>query len=636
MKVNVIKSNQVYSLVLVLLSTTISLLVLELFTRKLDGYYIDRLNLVNIKDIKISSLDIPEKTKQYALKLNVNADVDMQWFIVNPAKFYDGLQRSKKLWQQWENSRKDQSAIDSLKVWNKNFVLDSYENGSDVFFDTFPGYAFVYDVPNGNPHPRYRYQPDSLLPYGLATNHFGWRGPNLPNMKKNNVIRVGFIGASTTVGNTDIFSYPEFVCSWLNLWANKQRNNIEFECFNAGREGINSSDIASVVEQEIVQVNPDIVVYYEGSNQFAVQSSVKVKKFQKLRCIGNYFIDSLSNIAKNSALLKRILILLDINNLSTTEQNYELKNPGLLDRKVEEINLKELPVQLPTILADLDSMRNSLNKVNCEFILTSFRWLVSPEVKFDKRRHYAILKYLENQFPDIDRDVLYKLYKFQNRVFEYYAKKNKLSYLMFDENFPQDADLFIDGIHFSIDGQRLQGWVMFQELLPIVKLKIANGILPKNIEIANNYDDFSNKIEILNLKTVNQEIKECFTGKTLHQLDINKLNLVNTMAAIKKYDKFIEITSDQKQYHYISKIDLPKSIRGIIVGLTVIKGSFQVGILDADKNTWVKTIVTASPNENNKVYLTIPSLDCRKTLIISNGSTNNVSIGKIASIEFIE
>ena len=52
---------------------------------------------------------------------------------------------------------------------------------------------------------------------------------------------------------------------------------IKFETLNFGREGINSTDIRYIVEQEVTKFKPDYIFYYEGSNQFNLVYSVKDK-----------------------------------------------------------------------------------------------------------------------------------------------------------------------------------------------------------------------------------------------------------------------------------------------------------------------------------------------------------------------
>src|SRR5262249_5843702 len=106
------------------------------------------------------------------------------------------------------------------------------------------------------------------------TNQYGWRGPSIPFRKPEKTIRIAFVGASTTVNHHDFpFSYPELAGFWLDKWA-QENLGVRVEAINARREGTNSLDFVRVVRHDVIPMEPDFVVYYEGANQFAPQSVV--------------------------------------------------------------------------------------------------------------------------------------------------------------------------------------------------------------------------------------------------------------------------------------------------------------------------------------------------------------------------
>ena len=83
-----------------------------------------------------------------------------------------------------------------------------------------------------------------------------------------------FVGSSTTVGPPHLpFSYPELVGYWLNRWAQSQKLPVHFEVLNAARESIVSTDNVAIVKNEVAPLRPDLVVYYEGGNQFELTRS---------------------------------------------------------------------------------------------------------------------------------------------------------------------------------------------------------------------------------------------------------------------------------------------------------------------------------------------------------------------------
>ena len=138
-----------------------------------------------------------------------------------------------------------------------------------------PGQLFLYDAPDGQPRPPYRFLPDVTIPSGLTTNQIGWRGPPIENPRPERTVRIVFVGSSTVVEAHHLpYSWPEYVGHWMNVWSRAKGLGIRFEVLNAGRESINSTDIAAVVRTEVLPLRPDLVVYHEGGNQFRLASIV--------------------------------------------------------------------------------------------------------------------------------------------------------------------------------------------------------------------------------------------------------------------------------------------------------------------------------------------------------------------------
>ena len=54
------------------------------------------------------------------------------------------------------------------------------------------------------------------------------------------------------------------------MWLKANNYSLQAEIINAGREGIGSSDIAAILEQEVLPLAPDYVIYYEGANDLYV------------------------------------------------------------------------------------------------------------------------------------------------------------------------------------------------------------------------------------------------------------------------------------------------------------------------------------------------------------------------------
>ena len=104
----------------------------------------------------------------------------------------------------------------------------------------------------------------------------GWRGPPIEVPRGPRTIRIVFVGSSTVDRRPLVpYSYPEFVGYWLNLWAQAKKLDVRFEVLNSARESNVSTDLAAIVRTEVLPLQPDLVVYYEGGNQFRPESIVE-------------------------------------------------------------------------------------------------------------------------------------------------------------------------------------------------------------------------------------------------------------------------------------------------------------------------------------------------------------------------
>ncbi len=377
---------------------------------------------------------------------------------------------------------------DAFKAWNSAFVGDPCKHW---YLKDAPGRLFVYDPPGGSPHPPYRFLPDATTPIGLVTNAYGFRGAPVPAARQPRTIRIVFLGASTTVAPHHFaWSYPEFVGNWLNLWAKARKLDVTFEVLNAGREAIQSADSAAIMANEVAPLAPDLVVYYEGANQFDLGTIVPdlpprtSYATQLERQQRGWFAQRLHDLAYDSALARRLEALLATREARTDggewrKPDYVLRWPAGLDEKAPDLSRKDLPINLAAILADLDRIRAATVDAGGEMALASFKWLVADGMVLDPERHRAILEYLNVGYAPFRYRDLERLAVFQNRVLELYAASRKIDFLDIARLMPSDPDLFVDAIHGTQEGVKLRGWIALQLLIPVIDRHLADGTWPK-------------------------------------------------------------------------------------------------------------------------------------------------------------
>ena len=374
---------------------------------------------------------------------------------------------------------------DMFKAWNTALVGDPCRH---PYLRDAPGHLFVYDPPDGSPHPPYRFLPNATTPIGLVTNAYGFRGPPVPFVRTPKTIRIAFVGASTTVDAHHLaYSYPEFIGHWLNLWAASKRLDVRFEVLNAGRESINSVDIEAIVLQEVLPLRPDLVIYYEGANQFDLRTVVpSVAKPDPFARPAPAPVESVvSRWLNELALVRRVRALLRSTDTSAGDgrewpkPSYDLVWPAGLDERDPDIGRADLPVNLTTILRNLDGIRAATQAAGGELALASFVWLVKDGMVLNPIAHKSILDYLNKGYAPFRYRDLERLAAFENRVFAKYALAHRLAFLDVARLMPRDPDLFADAIHTTQTGGRLRAWVVLQELLPLVERHLANGTWPK-------------------------------------------------------------------------------------------------------------------------------------------------------------
>ena len=473
--------------VLLLATVLLGLVATELFVRHLD-------------DLDLFALPLPlpigaDTTSAQLDKMPLAPGVKREWFAATP----EPLPNRKPVpeqFQRWydeiERTHAETGAAfrggDLLKAWNSVRVGDPCTSS---FFRTAPA-LFEFDPPDGKPKPSYRFVPNVTGADTLTTNDYGWRGRPVPFKRGPRTIRIVFVGASTTVSSHHMpFSYPEFVGRFLELWAAARGLDLRFEVMNAGRESIDSRDIAAIVREEVVPLRPDLVVYYEGANQFGLASLVRelpraTASPPEEQLPPGRIAAWLAGAANYSALVRRVqaasgMLYRPRSGAEWPKPAYKLDWPPGLDEQAPDISRADLPTELSQILRDLDQIRGDLAGTGGELAVSSFRWLVRDGLVLDPVRHRYIIDQLNvRNFPFTYKDIA-RVAAFQNRVFETYARRHGLPFIDVDGTMPFDPDLYFDAIHKTYPGERMQGWVVFEQLVPLIEQRLASGAWPRTV-----------------------------------------------------------------------------------------------------------------------------------------------------------
>jgi len=468
--------------------TAIALAGAEVGARLLDGYRLGSIRLERSRD-RMAPPDSGRRSESqkwwggtdawpYVETLPTAAGVDVNWFRMQPP---DRALSQPDSDLETRARRYPRIPLEANYEWNRNAVVRAICRGYDGYEATFNQLEDIYlfDPIDGSDLPTFRFLRRASYPSGLRTNAFGWRGPDVALTKPLNTIRIAFVGASTTVGfHAEPYSYPEIVGLWLERWAGARHPGLSFDAINAGREAVNSRSLQAIVRQELIPVDPDLVVYYEGANQFWPGDFVSTPLPLRSRVSGR----AQNLLATYSAVGRRLenLMLAAGPGSEPFKPRMSVQWPRELDEDDPDLASPTLPIQLPRILGDLDTIRQALDAGAGRLVLTSFEWLVYPGMTLDPRRDAVLFAYLNTKYWPFSYAHMRRLLDFQNRVFRKYASEHGADFIDVAGVFPRDPRLFDDAIHMTRGGTRLQAWIVFNGLVPIIERRLASHEWPRS------------------------------------------------------------------------------------------------------------------------------------------------------------
>ena len=602
------------------LGLCLALILMEAVVRTLDGYPVFSRQLPATRAAAPRTEAPGTPVLEYVRGLPLADGVNRDWFNRSPAP----LPRpplSPELAAVAEQIRPLTVSSEMFKRWNTRFIQERV-CGGDPFFRQFPGFAFSYDPPEPSALPPYRYLADVATPYGLVTNRLGFRGHEISPDKPDHVIRIAFVGASTTVGShSQPFSYPEFIEPWFNLWAQANAPGVRFEIVNAGREGISSPDIAAIVRQDVAPLEPDLIIYHEGANQFTFRELIEEAGEA---IVVPSAVDSRTPLpgSEHFALIRRTDVLFQRMGRNAGAEPrkppYRLKWPASVDEAHPNPDAPLLPLHLGQVVSDLDDMGRTAATGGATLVVTSFVWMVKDGLIVDRVNQGALytllnLRHWPARYADIRR-----MADFQNRVFRAYADSRHVPFVDVAASFPLDAALFADPVHMTPDGDRLRAWIVFQGLVPLVQERLAAEQLPRR--------DREPFVATPEPTTLPRAALEC-RDFSRHVLVAGALTLgglrANNAAASVSGDRPARVITPTARYAYAAEAPIAASARkpepGVVhVRLRVLSGQVTVGVLNPARSAFLFSSTLVASAEHTDLYLPIASLSDAGFVMITN------------------
>ena len=623
-------------LLVVVVSTVVGLLLWEAGLRLFTGY--GPHDAAQQASVFGKPLNVGDAAR-YIRRLAGAGRADERWFAEDPPLLPNRTPPSPAVTARYRDfERRGLFGPQAGYVWNSYLVKRDQCNPAGLFRN-FPDTLMAFTPDTVSIHPGYRFPANQTLQSGLVTNQFGLRGHPISLVKPARTVRIAFLGASTTVNAHDsAFSYPEHVEHWLNLWAEANHYDVRFEALNSGREGINSNDIAAILREELLALDPDLAVYYEGSNQFT-SANLLVRPIIPPRTA----IDAHDPVVQHRLpefLRTHFAIgdLLDraLNGFRTIGEPrkpyYRLQWPGGVDRDNPNPDSPDLPLQLPAIVKDLDAMRAGLNSIGGRLAVCSFEWFTPSGAPLSPSRHEFIYQQLNTVLWPLRYDDIRRLSDFQNRVFRNYAARRKIPFVDVAGEIPKAPDLFNDAIHMTEIGERVKAWIVFQQLAPVIGRLIESGQLPHRNDTAHLPRPAS--MAVTEMST--QCPVPAGPGKRIEGgVSLDAIELAGDGVSIER-GRPTKITMVPVQWSsgVAFPLRIPSAPHGdlfVLVRARVLNGRIGVGVLDREsKGYQIEKFVDVGP-EMADIYLPVPFPETASSVLV-----RNTAAGAVASQIVIE
>ena len=269
----------------------------------------------------------------------------------------------------------------------------------------------------------------------ISINSLGFRGPEIDQPKPPGRIRVAFIGASTTFcaeASSREATWPHLVVAALEAAA----PDLDFDYVNGGVAAFTVSASLSNLELRIAPLEPDVIVYYEATNDLTVDTRALAAE------AGLYEPGQTDPSPIGEWWLTWFLVEKNL-------RQYFSTRPGA--GQVMQYD----PAQLSRPFEERLTRLVEAARARCSVVaLVTFSIRMRPEQSPEAQREAAssALYYM----PFLDVPGLMAGYAEYNRVIRAVAKTQGAILIEGENSIPADAEHYADSVHFRDPGLALQ------------------------------------------------------------------------------------------------------------------------------------------------------------------------------------
>ena len=468
------------AVVTVLVAVLVTAAMAEVVVRRIDHLPLRALRLpaTPVRVSQPSSRDSADL--RYVPAIPLAPGVDPAWYRHDPPP-HQQIPMTAALQARYEHYK----AIDPIGafwVWNRIGLHDGLCNAESApAFNVYDDYL-VFDPSTNSPNPPYRLMSRIQPPGWFPTNQFGWRGPDLPLNKPAGTIRIAFLGSSKTLDPYGAsFSHIEYIGEWLNLWLRARGSAYRVEVINAARTGIGEAAISAILRDEVLPLEPDLVID-DGGNNFAPFLLLSMKDRARARPSRSTGETAVWATDAYSALSRRVhsasITLRHLDGSEPSKPSVNIDWPRDVDEQHPDITKTPLPMGIEKLLVSYDEMRAGLQAQGGQLGLPSWVFMARDGLKLDLPRDLLLFNSLGTFYP-MSYAQLHRANEFYNRAFRAYADHYGLPFFDMAAVSPLDPELFGDTVHMTPPGLRLESWNYLQMIARWLDGQLASGALPR-------------------------------------------------------------------------------------------------------------------------------------------------------------
>jgi lysophospholipase L1-like esterase len=351
---------------------------------------------------------------------------------------------------------------DRLKRWNRRF----YEQRQE-FFRNWPVPLEFFDA--DEPTPRYLYKPSLRMtvrgpgyapagpgdPVVWSSNSWGFRGPEFSIAKPPGVFRIVCLGASTTEGSQgDLETYPYFLQQELRRRLPGRR----IEVINAGHAAQLIDDLIGVLKLRVVPLNPDVVIFYEVSNNLVRPEFSRINASCPLASCAQKVYQGVTALLYHNILVYRTFA-------QRFGRGFPPRRP--LWHEFDDTSPKPSAARYGEALRRL--VRAAKDQ-GVSIMLSTVVTLAHDGLRVRREDNPALFEHMEKILYPFTPGEIRRMYEHYNRVVREVAKESGVPVVDVELKFPREVKYFpFDDIHFSPEGNRILARIFADHLDAVVR-----------------------------------------------------------------------------------------------------------------------------------------------------------------------